>query len=178
MNKRMVSYLVVFCLLLGLAVTGCAKKPAEQAKEVSAPAGQQEMTGEISKEQKQAGAVPSEATAAQAAAGFNKNIYFDFDRFDLTPEATEALNQLVAYLKANADLKVKIDGNCDERGTIEYNLALGERRAKSAQDYIVTQGIDSQRISTISYGKEKPMDPGHNEEAWAKNRRDDFVLSK
>ena len=90
----------------------------------------------------------------------------------------ETLNELASFLKGNTGLKVKIEGNCDERGTTEYNLALGERRAKAALDYIVSQGINSARVSTISYGKEKPADPNHNEEAWAKNRRDEFILSK
>jgi peptidoglycan-associated lipoprotein len=178
MKNRLFLYSAIVCLLLTFVITGCAKKPAEQEKEISAPAVKQEMTGDIAKGQKQAGAAPAEAGAAPTSVGFDKKIYFDFDKFDLKPGSTEALNELVAYLKANPDLKVKIEGNCDERGTIEYNLALGERRAKSAQDYIVTQGIDPQRASTISYGKEKPADPGHNEEAWAKNRRDEFGFSK
>ena len=130
---------------------------------------------------KPAEAAPSEAAAQSAAAssaGFDKKVYFDFDKFDLKPEALETLNELVSFLKGNTGLKVKIEGNCDERGTTEYNLALGERRAKAALDYIVSQGINSARVSTISYGKEKPADPNHNEEAWAKNRRDEFILSK
>lgn len=181
MKNRVFLYSAIFCLLLTFMTTGCAKKPAEQGKEISAPtapAVQQEMTGDIAMKQKQAEAAPGEAAAAPALVGFDKKAYFDFDKFDLKPESTEALNELVSYLKANPDLKVKIEGNCDERGTIEYNLALGERRAKSAQDYIVTQGIDPQRVSTISYGKEKPADTGHSEEAWAKNRRDEFEFSK
>jgi peptidoglycan-associated lipoprotein len=76
------------------------------------------------------------------------------------------------------DIKVKIEGNCDERGTTEYNLALGDRRAKAAMDYLTAQGVDAARLTTISYGKEKPVDAGHNEEAWAKNRRDEFILTK
>ncbi len=95
-----------------------------------------------------------------------------------TPESTEALNELAALLKANIAIKVKIEGNCDERGTTEYNLALGDRRAKAALDYLSAQGIDAARLTTISYGKEKPADPGNNEEAWAKNRRDEFILTK
>jgi peptidoglycan-associated lipoprotein len=73
---------------------------------------------------------------------------------------------------------IRIEGNCDERGTVEYNLALGEKRANAALDYLVKMGIDPSRISTVSYGKERPMDPGHTEAAWAKNRRDDFVIVK
>jgi peptidoglycan-associated lipoprotein len=126
-------------------------------------------------------AAPSEAgaqSAAASSAGFDKKVYFDFDQFDLKPEAIETLNELASFLKGNTGVRVKIEGNCDERGTTEYNLALGERRAKAALDYIVSQGINSARVSTISYGKEKPADPNNNEEAWAKNRRDEFILSK
>jgi peptidoglycan-associated lipoprotein len=79
----------------------------------------------------------------------------------------------------NPSVKIQIEGHCDERGTVEYNLALGERRANSAKRYLSSLGLTVNRVSTISYGKEKPLDPGHNEEAWAKNRRDHFiVLSK
>jgi peptidoglycan-associated lipoprotein len=102
-------------------------------------------------------------------------IYFAFDKAELTPESIATLNKNVAALKANPELKVVVEGNCDERGTVEYNQALGERRAKSAQEYYISAGIDKSRIRIISYGKERPIDPGHNEEAWTKNRRDDTV---
>jgi peptidoglycan-associated lipoprotein len=84
----------------------------------------------------------------------------------------------LAELEKNPGAVIRIEGNCDERGTVEYNLALGEKRAKAALDYLVKMGIDPSRISTVSYGKERPMDPGHTEAAWAKNRRDDFVIVK
>ncbi len=102
-------------------------------------------------------------------------VYFAFDKADLSSEAVALLNKNVATLKANRDLKVVVEGNCDERGTVEYNLALGERRAKVVQEYYVSAGVDKSRIRIISYGKERPLDPGHNEEAWAKNRRGETV---
>jgi len=90
----------------------------------------------------------------------------------------------VAILKGNADLlkkyhnvKIQIEGHCDERGTVEYNLALGERRANSTRTYLVSIGVSPERISTISYGKERPLDPAHNEEAWAKNRRAHTIIT-
>jgi peptidoglycan-associated lipoprotein len=103
-------------------------------------------------------------------------IYFDFDRYFIREDAKKTLNQNAKILKDNPAVKIRIEGNCDERGTAEYNLALGEKRAKSAKDYMVNLGIDPARITVISYGKEKPLYPGHNEEAWSKNRRDDFVI--
>jgi peptidoglycan-associated lipoprotein len=105
-----------------------------------------------------------------------KRIHFDFDKYDIRLEDTESLKQNAAVLKRFPSVKIQIEGHCDERGTGEYNLALGERRAHSAKEYLVSLGVDGNRISTISYGKEKPLDPGHNEEAWAKNRRDEFVV--
>ena len=179
MKKRIFICSVMLCLLLALMATGCAKKAAKQAEEVTPP--QKAAPAGTGQEMKPAEAAPSEATvqgAVASSAGFDKRVYFDFDKFDLKPEAIETLNELASFLKGNTGLKVKIEGNCDERGTTEYNLALGERRAKAALDYIVSQGIDSARLSTISYGKEKPAEPNHNEEAWAKNRRDEFVFSK
>jgi len=180
MKNRVAKYSALFSLLLALTLTGCAKNGVDQSDEVKAPAQQEEKADTsvvTTTEQKPAVAAPAEAVAAPVTT-FDKKIFFDYDRFDLNPESIEVLNELIAYLKANPDLKVKIEGNCDDRGTTEYNLALGERRAKSAQDFVVTQSIDPERVSTISYGKEKPADPAQNEEAWAKNRRDEFVFSK
>jgi len=108
-----------------------------------------------------------------------KDIHFDFDKYDIRPGDAEILKENAALLMKNPGVKIQIEGHCDERGTVEYNLALGERRANSAKRYLSSLGITADRISTISYGEEKPLDPGHNEEAWAKNRRDHFiVLSK
>jgi peptidoglycan-associated lipoprotein len=87
------------------------------------------------------------------------------------------LRENAALLKKYPNVKVQIEGHCDERGTIEYNLALGERRATSTKNYLVSLGISSDRISTITFGKEKPLDPGHHEEAWAKNRRAHTVIT-
>ncbi|MBJ6725624.1 peptidoglycan-associated lipoprotein Pal [Geomesophilobacter sediminis] len=107
-----------------------------------------------------------------------QKIYFAFDSAELTQESRDALSKNADYLKNNTAVKIRIEGNCDERGSDEYNLALGERRAKAAKDYLETLGIPSDRLATISYGEERPADPGHNEEAWTKNRRDEFVIIK
>ncbi len=104
-----------------------------------------------------------------------KDIYFDFDRADLRPDARETLKANADWLKNNPSATVQIEGHCDERGTAEYNLALGARRAQSAKDYLVTLGIAGQRLSTVSYGQELPVCTEHNEECWQKNRHDRFV---
>jgi peptidoglycan-associated lipoprotein len=105
-----------------------------------------------------------------------EKIYFDFDSFALSNEARKTLTSDADYLRKRPVAKLRIEGNCDERGSAEYNIALGEKRAKTAEKYLVTLGIPADRLTTISYGKEKPADPGHDESAWAKNRRDDFTI--
>jgi peptidoglycan-associated lipoprotein len=106
----------------------------------------------------------------------SENVYFDFDNATLDYQAQELLKQKAMWLRDNPDANVVIEGHCDERGTNAYNLALGERRAESAKAFLVDLGISDARLTTISYGEEKPLDMGHNEEAWAKNRRAAFVL--
>ena len=103
-------------------------------------------------------------------------VYFEFNKSDLSSEALEQLRKNAQWLKTNTKYRVRIEGNCDDRGTVEYNLALGDRRASAAKSYLVKAGIDASRVETISYGEEHPVDPGHNEEGWQKNRRDDFVV--
>ena len=106
-----------------------------------------------------------------------EDIYFDFDKSTLTPAAQDNLLQKAEWLRENSDATVTIEGHCDERGTNEYNLALGDRRAESAKVFLIDLGIDPSRLTTISYGEERPVDPRNMEEAWAKNRRDHFVVN-
>jgi len=101
-------------------------------------------------------------------------IHFDFDRAILRPGDVQVLDEKLPILRDNPQLRIRVAGNCDERGSDEYNLALGNRRAITAKQYLVAHGIDASRIEVVSYGKEKPIDPGHNEEAWAKDRNDQF----
>jgi peptidoglycan-associated lipoprotein len=105
-----------------------------------------------------------------------KDIHFDFDKYDIRPGDAEILKENAALLMKHPTIKIQVEGHCDERGSIEYNLALGERRANSAKKYLISLGMPADRFSTISYGEEKPLDPGHNEEAWRKNRRDHFII--
>ena len=167
-----------------MVVTGCAKKSAVKEQAVSAE--QQAAAERTAKEAAKKEAPPAKestitegkmAPQATAAKEEFKDVLFDFDKFSLKPEGRDTLKGLAAWLTKNKGKSVLIEGNCDERGTTEYNLALGERRAKEAMKYLVELGIDAKRIKTISYGKERPLDPGHTEEAWAKNRRDHFVVT-
>jgi peptidoglycan-associated lipoprotein len=103
-------------------------------------------------------------------------IHFDYDKSSLRGEDASVLDQKVSILQANSGARIRISGHCDERGSDEYNLALGNRRASTAKQYLVSHGIDAGRIETTSYGKERPVDPAHNEQAWATNRRDEFDI--
>ena len=149
-----------------IVLAGCSSKstiaPAEKSPTVSSTS---TTTGTN-------GAVTTSAVVSGPVVG---DIFFAFDSSALSPEAQEQLKQNASWIQKNAVQAVVIEGHCDERGTDEYNIALGERRANSAKQYLVTLGVTDSKLSTISYGEEKPFDPGHNEEAWAKNRRDHFV---
>jgi peptidoglycan-associated lipoprotein len=106
-----------------------------------------------------------------------EDIYFDFDKATLTPAAQDNLLRKAEWLRENSDVTVTIEGHCDARGTNEYNLALGDRRAESAKAFLVDLGIAASRITTISYGEERPVCTQQDEECWAKNRRDNFVVN-
>ena len=115
-------------------------------------------------------------TETSAGCSQTGTIYFDFNVYDIKSAGQDLLTDLAACLRANPTTKITVAGNTDELGTVEYNLALGEKRAKVVSNYLQKSGIDGSRMSTISYGKEKPVDTEHNEEAWAKNRRTDITM--
>ncbi|WP_298437432.1 peptidoglycan-associated lipoprotein Pal [Geobacter sp.] len=187
---------VAFCAALLMA--GCAKQEMVKKDEGIAPAqakaapqqaaAKQEPQNVAVKEQPVRQEPVKETAPQQAATDASslaalkaelQTIYFDFDASTLTDAARSSLARNAEVLKKNATAKIQIAGNCDERGSDEYNLALGEKRAQAAKKYLVTMGVAAERLTTISYGKEKPADAGHDEAAWAKNRRDDFdVLSR
>jgi peptidoglycan-associated lipoprotein len=106
------------------------------------------------------------------------DIHFDYDQASLTDEAKGTLEKHALWLQGHRDTRVNVEGHCDERGTVEYNLALGDKRAQAAREYLVSLGVAADRLSAVSFGKEKPLDQGHSEAAWAKNRRDHFRVSR
>jgi len=114
---------------------------------------------------------------AAVAGDVLKDINFDFDKYNLSPLAKTILDENSAYLAANPAVKVQVEGHCDERGTVEYNLKLGANRARAAYEYLRAKGIDASRLSTVSYGEELPLDPAKTEAAYAKNRRDHFNIT-
>lgn len=112
-----------------------------------------------------------------AKAGGLRTVYFDFDSSSLSGDARSTLENNAQVLKDSEGLEVQVEGHCDERGGVQYNLALGERRANAVKEFLVSQGVASKRISTVSYGKERPVEFGHDEGAWSKNRRGNFVVT-
>lgn len=180
-NKQML-YLFVMVLAGLLSLWGCPKKT-----EVTASPETQKETAAPSEAQKAPATQAAPAAAkpemnaqerATAAAEGQKPIYFDFDKSFIRKDAEPLMQENATWLKANPNVKVRIEGNCDERGTKEYNQALGQRRAVSAKKYLTDMGVSARRISLISYGKEKPICSEHTEACWQKNRRDDFVVLK
>jgi peptidoglycan-associated lipoprotein len=178
----MTSRKIVFFVLiasLGLVLWGCPKKAAvtssPEVKKEAAPV-KEEAKPETTKEEAKSEAAKEESKerAAAAAAGLQP-IYFDFDKSFVRDDAKSVMKANADYLKANPNVKVRIEGNCDERGTKEYNQALGQRRAASAKKYLTDLGIAAKRISLISYGKEKPVCSENSESCMQKNRRDDVA---
>jgi peptidoglycan-associated lipoprotein len=133
--------------------------------------------GSVSPQRPPADPARSTSISNQAREEFqNRHIYFAFDRHDLSTEAKATLDRKVAFLNENREARAQIEGHCDDRGSTAYNLALGERRANSAKTYLTTAGVNAARLTSISYGEERPVDPGQSEAAWAKNRRAQFIV--
>ena len=202
-TKGLIILLVIVCL--GLVISACAKKtvvreePSTQSSDrpiaLSEPAKEKDTPETITKEATEAPIIKEEETKVvreepakkepeifvpqkpEALEGHViKDIYFDYDKYDIRPGDAEILKENATLLMKSPAVTVQVEGHCDERGTDEYNLALGERRANSVKNYVVSLGIEASRVSTISYGEENPLSREHDEEAWAKNRRGHFVV--
>jgi peptidoglycan-associated lipoprotein len=187
--KRQCIYLIAVLTAISLVV-GCAgtkevkpiMKPAEEAVKPVPPA-EKKIEEEMITAKKPGEVRETEIEEAmqqkpvEEVSSLN-DIYFAFDDYELSAAAQTILQKNASWIKNNPRAKVQIEGHCDERGTNEYNMALGERRANSAKKYLIKLGIKEAQLSTISYGEEKPLDPGHTEDAWAKNRRDHLKILK
>jgi peptidoglycan-associated lipoprotein len=183
---------VMSLLLMGLIISGCAKRPATTAATAApapAPAPRAATPGPATTASPGPSATAAPAAPATAAAPaarpvpkeFEANaalrdVFFEFDKYDIRPEDAKTLDANATWLKANAENLVLIEGHCDERGTNEYNLALGERRAKATMNYLVSQGVQANRITIISYGEERPSCNEKTDSCWAKNRRARFLV--
>ena len=199
MGTRRFHIAVMSLLLLGVVAAGCAKRPAttsvaappppvpapDAPPATSAPAPSAPEPASSTPAAAPATPTPAPAPAATtvrpvpaefAAIPELRDIQFDFDQYDIRPDAARTLDANAAWLKSNANHLLLIEGHCDERGTNEYNLALGERRAKSAMNYLVAQGVQAARITIISYGEERPLCSEHNDTCWQQNRRGHFLV--
>jgi len=189
-NLTLIGLLLVFALSL-LIFSGCAEKQAvvkdeaiQQQKAEPATTTNDEAARLAKEKADREAALKAQAEKdarakrnAAALADLNiQNIYFDYDKSSIRPDAREILKANAEIFTKNNDAKIVVEGYCDERGTAEYNMALGERRAQEAKQYLVNLGINASRIETISYGEEKPLDTRSTEEAWAQNRRAQFLL--
>ncbi len=185
MTKRFWIGLALLLVIPGLMfVASCAKKqvvseptvaPAEDAE--AKRLAEEARTRALEEERLQEARARQEREGMAARAKFqNEDVHFEFDKSILLPEAQDILRDKAKWLKARPNVSAIIEGHCDERGTSEYNMALGDRRAGSAKNFLMDLGIEPKRLTTISYGEEKSFDPGHDEEAWAKNRRAHFVI--
>ncbi len=188
MRRMLASRLIIFATLAALLMAGCAKKPAAESMApaetpvVTETPAQQEVSGirdgALSESAVTEAPAAEDGSAAmmegQAVAGLQP-VYFDFDQYTLTPQARETLAQNAAFLNAHQQMPILIEGHTDERGSDEYNLALGERRARATRDYLISLGVAGDRLSILSYGEERPAAQGNTEEAYSKNRRAEFV---
>lgn len=176
MMMKSIKYLALPLLSVALVMTGCAsRKPATTATTGTTNPSTVNTTG-LSEDaalnaQNLAGASSKGVTEANKAALAKRVVHFDYDSSDLSTEDYQTLQAHAQFLMANANSKVALTGHTDERGTREYNMALGERRAKAVQSYLITNGVNPQQLEAVSYGKEAPVNPGHDESAWKENRR-------
>jgi len=163
--------IAVLVIALAVALTGCKKKMPKEAPpppprvEEVAPPPAPDTTGQAAREQQAA----MDADRARIV-----TVYFDYDKSEIRADQRDRITTNAEIFRRWTDWPISIEGSCDERGTVEYNLALGERRAMAAKQALVAAGIEAARVSTVSYGEERAADPGHDETAWAKNRRAEF----
>jgi peptidoglycan-associated lipoprotein len=196
MNSSKFGHLIapVLIVLLFATMSACAKKPVasveqEEAVMVAEPAGsgaEAEKSGapaEVDEGMGGAESLDTQIVADEAGEPLEGRstpglfpVYFDFDKSMIRSDQAERLEKNAAFMKGNSELRVRIEGNCDERGTNEYNMALGQRRAQRGKQYLVNLGVAEARLDTISYGEERPINFGHDELSWSQNRRDDFVV--
>jgi peptidoglycan-associated lipoprotein len=173
-------------ILMVFLVFGCAKKYVKETAEKPAKEATTEETGVSEKEVVEEGLYATkegkigeeEITGVTGKEDVFKDIYFDFDKYDIRPDARPVLDEMALWMNKNTKTSIIIEGHCDERGTNEYNLALGEKRAMATRDYLVSLGVAPSRITIVTYGEEKPQCTEHNEACWQLNRRAHFVVTE
>lgn len=169
MNTFLMRAIPIVLLGLSLALVGCGSS----SKQASEGEGTESYEEGASDEGLQ---LEINGDSDSNKAGILRTVHFDYDSSQLTESARSTLEENASFLQENSTIEIQVEGHCDERGGVEHNLALGERRAQAVKDYLQSMGIDSSRLSTVSYGKERPIAFGHNEETWGQNRRANFVV--
>ncbi len=169
--KSLTRYILVLIMTLVLAACATAPKETASTKSTTSSSSSSSSSAEVSKPQVVDGVYVGSDTVEMLAVDVPDRVFFAYDSYSLTSGAQETLSKQAKWLKANGSVTISIEGHADERGTREYNLALGDRRANSAKDFLMAQGIRSSRITTISFGKERPVTASTNKTAWAQNRR-------
>ena len=171
--KRAVRLALIIAATASLAACASAPKPEPGPPQAGpAPAGPRAQTPSAPVDTR---AIPG--SVQDFVINIGEFVYFDFDMYDIRSDAMPVLDAQAAWLTRWSSVQIRIEGNCDERGTREYNLALGARRANAVRDYLISRGVPASRITTLSWGKEKPIDPGSNEDAWARNRNGHTVIT-
>ena len=178
MKAMQIFKLALVVLFLSAGLIGCAKTQPAQDAAVGNTDMSQQGDAQVAGAGADSGSMKEEVVPTHDHMAGMENVYFDFDQFTLSAAARDTLAGNAKYLKMNDGVQVVIEGHCDERGSDEYNLALGESRAIAAKNYLVSLGVSAKRLSVISYGEEKPAMKGSNESAWAKNRRAEFKAVK
>ena len=169
--KSLTRYILVLIMALVLAACATAPKETASTKSTTSSSSSSSSSAEVSKPQVVDGVYVGSDTVEMLAVDVPDRVFFAYDSYSLTSGAQETLSKQAKWLKANGSVTISIEGHADERGTREYNLALGDRRANAAKDFLMAQGISSSRITTISFGKERPANAASNKTAWAQNRR-------
>ena len=164
--KLSISFAKIATVTVFAAIVGCSK-PAAPTPEIAEPAPVADAAATTSP------ATEAQTPTADATANLS-TVYFEFDSYTLTGDTKAELKKIASTVKAQAGVKIQVEGHCDERGSNEYNLALGERRARAIQEFLSTEGVGAEELSTISYGEERPAVQGSTEDAWTKNRRGEF----
>lgn len=188
-------YLAILLAVIMLVCYGCASKQAQTGYKPLSAEEQARLEQEEALKRKEREARISEEELARSRAERDRlereralvekktdfpvsDIYFEYDSHAVQTEDLAKIKEVSEWLKANGGARIVVEGHCDERGTVEYNLALGQKRADVVKNHLIKSGVDEKRIRTISFGKEMPADPGHTEDAWAKNRRAHFAIDK
>ncbi len=185
-NKKCVMFLLICLIAIVLMLTGCAKK------KVTATQGPEEGAGEAGQIQEESlgGGAPGErlgrsrkgvsakaqAYGPEGIAFESEDVFFEFDQATLTEESRNLLQKKAGFMKKHPEVQITIEGHCDQRGSGDYNLGLGQKRADSVKNYLQDLGVAGNRMATVSYGKEQPLDPGESEAAWSRNRRGHLVI--